>query len=113
MSILTILSLILGAAALPAPAPEPFAELRALPLEARQSINPLRGNCTVATNKCIGTWPGSSSPWSFTCGALHIIAGPTILIPEDMCTVEGAPCTSWITITSANTDCGCKVTNSC
>ncbi|KAK4222182.1 hypothetical protein QBC38DRAFT_460667 [Podospora fimiseda] len=77
MSLLMILSLILRAAALPSPE-----------LESRQNPLPLQGNCTVATNQCIGTWPGLTSPFRFTCGALQIIA--VIIIPSMVCTVVGA-----------------------
>ncbi|KAK4164442.1 hypothetical protein QBC43DRAFT_334637 [Cladorrhinum sp. PSN259] len=113
MSLLSILVLALGVTAFPAASSPEQLEAAAVPLEARQSTNPLTGTCTVATNQCTVTWPGSTSTYNFTCGAYQIIAGPSGIDQTKVCKVDGAPCTAWISIINVNTDCGCRVTNSC
>ena len=79
---LPILALVASVAALPAnPASVDS-------LDRRQSA-PLVGTCTVADNQCTVTFPGSGTPYNFTCGLTIILAGPTYIYEPDRCTVEG------------------------
>lgn len=75
-----LLAFALGTCASPAAAPEE--------LQARQSA-PLVGTCTVATNQCAVTFPGSGSPYNFTCGLIVMPAVPPYIYEPARCTEEG------------------------
>ncbi|KAK3360614.1 hypothetical protein B0T25DRAFT_629648 [Lasiosphaeria hispida] len=94
-----LLALAVGAIALPANSATDNS------LDRRQSA-PLAGTCTIADNQCTVTFPGSTTPYNFTCGLTIILAGPTYIYEPDRCTVEGHSCTVSLAILGGRTRCG-------